>query len=82
MYSRNPFQNALGLTALALIFIVPALMGCDLHKSNSTFVACTPVDSVLWGRVGIGGAVLLVAAYFWQRAIKSVRTGRRTAPAR
>jgi hypothetical protein len=74
---RNVFQNAIGATALALIFIVPALFGCNLHKSDSIFVACTPwSETVLWDRVGIGMAVLLVATYFWRRAIRSVTAPR------
>ena len=69
----NVFQSAIGATALAMLFIVPALFGCDLHKSDSIFVACTPwSETVLSDRVGIGMVVLLVAAYFWRRAIKSV----------
>ena len=69
----NLFQSAIGATALALFFIVPALFGCDLHKSDSIFVACTPwSETVLWDRVGIGAAVLLVAAYLWRRAIRSL----------
>ena len=49
---RNIFQSAIGATALALFFIVPALLGCNLHKSDSIFVACTPSsEGVLWDRV-------------------------------
>jgi hypothetical protein len=73
MFTRNPFQMALGLTALAFIFIVPALFGCDLHKSNQTFVGCAPwSDTVLWNRVAVGVPVALVAAYTWRRAIRSI----------
>ena len=71
--TRHLFHMALGMTALALLFIVPALFGCNLHKSTDTFVACTPwSDTVLWTRVWGGAAVLVVAAYFWRQAIRSI----------
>ena len=71
--TKNPFQMALGVTAVALLFIVPALFGCNLHKSNWSFVACTPwSNTVLWDRVWIGLPVLLLAVYFWRRAIRSI----------
>ena len=69
----NPFQMAIGVTALGLLFAVPALLGCNLHKSDSSFVACTPwSDVVLWNRVWVGAAVLLLAACLWRRAIRSI----------
>jgi hypothetical protein len=71
--TKNPFQAAIGLTFLSLLFIVPGLIGCDLHKSSSSFVACAPwSDTVLWNRVLIGAAVLPFAFFFWRRAIRSV----------
>ena len=56
--TRQRFQMALGLTFLGLLFAVPALFGCDLHKSNDSFVACAPwSDSVVWSRVFIGAPI-------------------------
>jgi hypothetical protein len=70
---KNPFQLAIGITALGLLFAVPALLGCNLHKSDASFVACTPwSDTVLWNRVWVGAAALMFAAYFWRRAIRSI----------
>ena len=64
---------ALGLTFLGLLFAVPALFGCVLHKSNDSFVACAPwSDSVVWSRVLIGAPILLVAGFAWRLAVKSI----------
>ena len=71
--TRQRFQMALGLTFLGLLFAVPALFGCDLHKSNDSFVACAPwSDSVLWSRVWIGAPILLIAGFAWRLAVTSI----------
>ncbi len=71
--TRQRFQMALGLTFLGLLFAVPALFGCVLHKSNDSFVACAPwSDSVVWSRVLIGAPILLVAGFAWRLAVKSI----------
>jgi hypothetical protein len=69
----NPFHNALSLTLLGMLFVVPGLLGCKLRKSPWTFVGCTWSDSVWWKEVWVGLAVLLLAGYFWKRAIRSIR---------
>jgi hypothetical protein len=71
--TRHLFQMALGLTFLGLLFAVPALFGCDLHKSADSFVACAPwSETVLWSRVLIGAAILLVAGFAWRLAVASI----------
>ena len=71
--TRQRFQMALGLTFLGLLFVVPALFGCDLHKSNDSFVACAPwSETVVWSRVLIGAPILLVAGFAWRLAAKSI----------
>jgi hypothetical protein len=71
--TRQRFQMALGLTFLGLLFAVPALFGCDLHKSNDSFVACAPwSETVLWTRVMLGAPILLVAGFAWRLAVKSI----------
>ena len=71
--TRQRFQMALGLTFLGLLFAVPALFGCDLHKSNDSFVACAPwSETVVWSRVLIGAPILLVAGFAWRLAVKSI----------
>jgi hypothetical protein len=77
--AKNPFHLALGLTSLALIFIVPVAMGCEIYRSGGIPAGCRPTDTVYWDRASIGVAALAVAGYFWHRAIKSIR---RTSPAR
>ena len=71
--TRQLFEMALGLTFLGLLFAVPALFGCDLHKSTDTFVACAPwSETVLWSRVLIGASILLVAGFAWRLAVTSI----------
>lgn len=73
MSVRRNVQFACGLTLFALICAVTGLMGCDLQKSASSFVACkTWSGTVLWDRVALGAAILVPAAFFWHRAVKSI----------
>jgi hypothetical protein len=69
---RNPWHNALTLTFVGFLWIVPALLGCKLRKSPWTFIGCTWSDSVWWSEAGFGAAVLLVSVYFWKRAYQTL----------
>lgn len=71
--SRNPFHNAFTLTLFGSLLVVLGLVGCTLRKSPWTFVACTWSESVWWNEVGVGVGLLLVAIYFWRKAILSFR---------
>jgi hypothetical protein len=77
--TKNPFQMALGLTAVALLFIVPVAMGCEIYRSGGIPAGCRPTDTVYWDRASIGVAALAIAGYFWYRGITSIR---RTSSAR
>jgi len=66
-------RNALNMTLVGILFLVPALFGCRLRKSPWTIIGCTWSDTVWWKEAWAGAAILLVASYFWKRAIQSIR---------
>jgi hypothetical protein len=71
--TKNPFHYAFALTFFGSLWVILPLMGCRLRKSNWTFVACTWSDSPWWSEAGVGVVMLLLAAFFWKRALQSVR---------
>jgi hypothetical protein len=70
---RNAFHYAFTFTFFGSLWVVLALVGCRLRKSPWTFVACTWSDSPWWSEAAVGFAMLLAAAFFWKRALKTVR---------
>jgi hypothetical protein len=73
---RSPIFNALSLTAAATLFLVTGSIGYTLSK-HDRFVAGTPWSpSVIWWQVGVGVALLPVAAYFWMRGLRSLAAPR------
>jgi hypothetical protein len=71
--SRNPFHYAFGLTFFGSLVVVLGLFGCRLRKSNWSIVACTWSESAWWSDVAAGAVMLLVAVFFWKRALQTVR---------
>jgi hypothetical protein len=73
---RSPIFNALSLTAAAVLFVVTGLIGYTLSK-HDRFVAGTPWSpTVIWWQVGVGVALLPVAAYFWISGLRSLAAPR------
>ena len=70
---QNPFHNALTLTLFGGLFVVLGLIGCRLRKSPWSIVACRWSDTVWWQEVWGGAAMLLLATYFWKKALPSLR---------
>jgi hypothetical protein len=70
---RSPIHNAFSVTLLGLVLLVPSLFGCELRKSNWTFVGCTWSDSIPWPEFWVGAALLMAAGYMWRRAIVTMR---------
>ena len=70
--NRSPFHHALTLTFVGTVFVVTGLLGCRIRKSPWSIVACRWSDTVWWPEVWFGATALLVAAYFWKRAIRSL----------
>jgi hypothetical protein len=69
---RSPIFNALSLTAASVLFVVTGGIGYTLSK-HDRFVAGTPWSAtVIWWQVGVGIALLPLAAYFWRRGIRSL----------
>jgi hypothetical protein len=71
-FTRNPWHNALSLTFVGFLFMVPALMGCKLRKSPWTIIGCNWSESVWWSEFGFGAAMLFVSVFFWRRVIRSL----------
>ena len=73
---RSPIFNALSLTAASVLFVVTGGIGYTLSK-HDRFVAGTPWSpTVIWWQVGVGIALLPLAAYFWRRGIRSLANPR------
>ena len=70
-FTRNPWHNALSLTFLGFLFMVPALLGCKLRKSPWTIIGCNWSESVWWSEFSVGAVALLISAYFWKKAVHS-----------
>ena len=74
---RNPFPVAFTTTAVAGLFIVAGTIGYTLSK-HDRFVAGTAwSDSVIWWEVGVGLALLLLAAYFWRISFRCIGSSSR-----
>jgi len=73
---RSPIFNALSLTAAATLFLVTGCLGYMLSK-HDRFVAGTPWSAtVIWWQVGVGLALVPIAAYLWRRGIRSLTVPR------
>jgi len=72
--NKSPWQPAFTLTFMGFLFMVPALMGCKLRKSPWTIIGCNWSESVWWSEFSVGAVALLISAYFWRKAIRSLRS--------
>ena len=67
---RSPIFNALSLTVAATLFLATGFIGYTLSK-HDRLVAGTPWSpGVIWWQVGVGAALLPVAACFWRRGLR------------
>ena len=74
MPSRHPsLSNAFGATFAALLFLVPGLMGYELHKSNWSFVRVTSAGAPVAWEIQLGALASLLAIYFWRKALRELR---------
>jgi hypothetical protein len=69
--TNNPFHYAFTFTFFGSLWVVLALMGCRLRKSDWSIVACRWADSPWWSEVGVGVVMLFAAAFFWKRALRT-----------
>jgi hypothetical protein len=70
---RRPVPLACTITLFAIVQLTAGLTGYRLSR-HAAFVAGTPwTGSVNWWQVGLGVALLMLAAWLWHRAIRSLQ---------
>lgn len=69
---NNPWPAAFGTTFAAIIFLVPGLLGYELHKSNWSIMRVTASDGPVWWQINLGLAFVLPAMYFWRKALRAL----------
>jgi hypothetical protein len=72
----TPLWMAFTTTALAALFLVAGTIGYTLSR-RARFVDGTAwSDTVIWWQVGVGLALLPVAAYLWRKGLGSTARNR------
>ena|SRR5688572_29613747 len=67
---------AFNTTAAAVLFLVAGAIGYTLSK-HARFVDGTPWSgSVIWWQVGVGLALVPLAAFFWRKGLRSTPRNR------
>jgi hypothetical protein len=67
----SPLWLAFSTTAAAVLFLVAGANGYTLSK-HARFVDGTSwSDAVIWWQVGVGLALLPLAAFFWRKGLRS-----------
>jgi len=64
----SPLWMAFSTTASAAVLIVAGLIGYSLDKRAAFFAGTSWSESVIWWQVGVGLALLPLAAYSWNKA--------------
>jgi hypothetical protein len=70
---NNPFRDAFSTTFVALLLVVPGLLGYELHKSDWSIIRITHGGSPVWWQVYIGLMFVLPAIYFWRKVVRELR---------
>ena len=74
--NRSPLWLAFSTTAAAALFLVAGAIGYTLSKHARFFDGTSWSDGVIWWQVGVGLALLPLAAYFWRRGLRSITRNR------
>ena len=69
---NNPFSAAFGTTFAAVLFVVPGLLGYELHKSSWSIMRVTATGGPVWWQIYLGLAFVLPAFYFWRKALRAL----------
>lgn len=69
---NNPFPAAFSTTFVAILLIVPGLLGYELHKSDWSFMRLTVSDGPVWWQIYLGLLFVPPAMYFWRKAIRAL----------
>ena len=67
---RSPLWMAFSLTTLAIVLIVASAIGYTLDRRARFFAGTEWNGSVIWSDVGLGVAMLLIAAFLFRKAAR------------
>jgi drug/metabolite transporter (DMT)-like permease len=68
----RPFPIAFSTTAAGILLFVAGTMGYRLSRHDRFVAGTSWSDGVVWWEIYAGVTVLLVAAYFWRKALRSI----------
>jgi len=67
----SPLWLAFSTTALAALFLVAGTIGYTLNRRARFVDGTTWSDTVIWWQVGVGLALVPLAAYLWRKGLRS-----------
>ena len=73
----NPFPVAITTTVAAGLFLVAGTVGYTLSRHDRMLDGTAWADGVIWWEVGVGLALLLLAASLWRSGLRSVASSAR-----
>lgn len=68
----KPLWLAFSATALAALFLGAGTIGYILGRRTRFIAGTSWSDTVLWWEVGVGIALIPVAAYLWRRGLRTI----------
>ena len=69
---KHPLWPALGATTGATLLMVAGAVGYNLHALDANAAGTPWSGTVIWWEVGLGIALLPVAAYCWRKGLRSL----------
>jgi len=73
-YGHGPFQIACSCTLVGIVPLIAGLSGFRLRQNPEALVGGQFTHAVVWPQVGFGLVMLSVSLYFWQKALKKLRS--------
>ena len=70
---RRPVPVACTATLFALVLLVTGTRGYTLSRHDAFVAGTRWTDGPIWWQVGVGAALLVVAAWLWRRAVATLR---------
>lgn len=71
---RRPVPLACSATAVAALFLGAGVSGRTLNRHDAFVAGTAWTGAIIWWQVGVGVALLVLAAWFWRRAIRSLQS--------
>ena len=70
----SPLWIAFSTTTGAILFLVSGISGDVLDHHDRFVTGKSWSDVVSWTQIDLGFALLIVAAYFWRKGLRSLKT--------